>query len=488
MSQTQDSSGVTPKASDIAQQPGATATTPSHSASDFAADVGAANLKEAFLGYIARVRGGEVGALPALAGLIVLLIVFGSTTRIFLTRGNLANIPTQAGWTILIAMGLVFVLLLGEIDLSAGTAAGLSSAGMALAVNHAGRIEPELKGGMFGAYLLCMIAAIVIALWQRIWWAAIFAAFGTLVLVTHLGGNEIVAMLLAVTTGTAIGLLTGFLVARIGIPSFVVTLALYLAWQGVLIQFLGEGNAIPTIRFRYINAIENTNMAPVWGWVLLAVFVGGYGAFTMYRSYRRRSQRLSAEPIGVVLTRVLVLLVVGGLSVYFLNLNRSKTATVIRGVPWVVLLILVLLVAMTLLLTKTAFGRHLYASGGNPEAARRAGIDVPRMRIAAFAISSTLAGVGGVVLASHQGGVPSDAGAGNTLLLAVGAAVVGGTSLFGGRGRVRDAVLGGLVIIVIPNGLQLHPNLGAAYQYVITGGFLLVAAAVDALSRRRQPS
>jgi D-xylose transport system permease protein len=181
--------------------------------------------------------------------------------------------------------------------------------------------------------------------------------------------------------------------------------------------------------------------------------------------------------------------VAGGVSVYFLNKNRNPNTKgeIIRGLPWVVLLILILLVAMTLLLSKTTFGRHLYASGGNAEAARRAGIDVPRMRIAAFGISSTLAAIGGVVLASKQGGVPADAGGGNTLLFAVGAAVVGGTSLFGGRGRVRDAILGGLVINLIPNGLQLHVNLGASYQYVITGGFLLIAAAVDALSRRRQP-
>jgi D-xylose transport system permease protein len=191
--------------------------------------------------------------------------------------------------------------------------------------------------------------------------------------------------------------------------------------------------------------------------------------------------------MSVLGTQLVVLLVLGALAVYFLNENRNPNkGNPIRGVPWVVPLILVVFVAMTLLLSKTSFGRHLYAAGGNAEAARRAGIDVPRMRIAAFAISTTLAGIGGVVLASKQGGVPADAGAGNTLLFAVGAAVIGGTSLFGGRGRIRDAVLGGLVIAIIPNGLQLHPGIGASYQYVITGGYLLVGAAVDALSRARQ--
>jgi len=477
---------------DVAATPGSSPTPPGTPAptGGFMIDAGATNLKDAVLGYVNRIRGGEVGALPAFAGLVVLLVVFSTTTKIFLTRGNLANLPTQSAPTILIAMGLVFVLLLGEIDLSAGTAAGLASAGMAIAVNHHGNLESQLKGGMYGAYVVFMALALGVAVWQRLWPATAAIVFGGVVLLTHLGSNQVVAMLLAVTTGTAIGILTGFLRARVGIPSFVVTLALFLAWQGVLIQFLGAGNAIPTRLFKNIDALENTNIPPVWGWILLVVFVGGYGGFTLFRSIRRRAQRLSAEPISIVISRFAVLALLGAFSVYFLNKNRNPNpkGKVIHGLPWVVLLILVLLVGLTLLLSKTTFGRHLYAAGGNAEAARRAGIDVPRMRIAAFGISSTLAAIGGVVLASKQGGVPADAGGGNTLLFAVGAAVVGGTSLFGGRGRVRDAILGGLVINLIPNGLQLHPNLGASYQYVITGGFLLGAAAVDALSRSRRPT
>ena len=485
----QDVSGgqsVAPKATDIDETP--TATTVPTQRGDFEGDVGATTLKGAVGNYFARLRGGEVGGLPAFLGLVVLLAVFTMTTKVFMTKGNIANIPTQAGPIIFIAMGLVFVLLLGEIDLSAGTAAGLSSAGMAIAVNHGGNLEAQLKGGMFGAYIVCMVIALGIAAWQRIWWAVGLIVFGLIILTTHLGSNQVLAMLLAVTTGTAIGAITGFLVARVKIPSFVVTLALFLAWQGVLIQFLGAGNAIPTQGFKRINSIENSNMAPMWGWVMLVVFVGGYGAFIVYRSFRRRAQQLPSSPISLIAAQLVTFFVLGAATVHFLNQNRNpnKQGTPIRGVPWVVLLILLVLVAMTLLLSKTSFGRHLYAAGGNAEAARRAGIDVPRMRIAAFTICSTLAGIGGVVLASKQGGVPADAGAGNTLLYAVGAAVIGGTSLFGGRGRVRDAVLGGLVITIIPNGLQLHPGIGASYQYVITGGYLLVAAAVDALSRSRQ--
>jgi D-xylose transport system permease protein len=190
----------------------------------------------------------------------------------------------------------------------------------------------------------------------------------------------------------------------------------------------------------------------------------------------------------VVLTRLALLAVVGAIVVALLSGNRQPNpdAKRIEGLPWAVPLVLVLLVVLTLLLTKTRFGRHLYAVGGNPEAARRAGIDVGRMRVAAFAIEGALFGLGGIALASQIGGVPLDIGGNNTLLLAVAAAVVGGTSLFGGRGRVRDAVLGGIVIAIIPNGLLLHPDINAAFQYVITGAFLLVAAAIDALGRRHQ--
>ncbi len=473
----------------LADTAAATAAAVAPTEAGFSVDAGATNLKDAFLGYVTSIRSGEVGALPAVAGLVVLLLVFSTTTKIFLTRGNLANLPTQAAPTILIGMGLVFVLLLGEIDLSAGTAAGLASAGMAIAVNFHGNLETQLKGGMFGAYIAVMVLALVVAVRERLWPGVLAIVFGGVILVTHIGSSQVLAMLLAVTTGTSIGILTGFLRARVGIPSFVVTLALFLAWQGVLIQFLGAGNSFPTQRFKTINALENTNISPLWSWVVLIVFVGGYGAFTLYTSIKRRAQQLSAQPVSIVVGRFVILAVLGAFSVFFLNKNRNPNkGLIIRGLPWVVLLILIVLVAMTLLLSKTTFGRHLYASGGNAEAARRAGIDVPRMRIAAFGISSTLAAIGGVVLASKQGGVPADAGGGNTLLFAVGAAVVGGTSLFGGRGRVRDAVLGGLVITIIPNGLQLHPNVGASYQYVITGGFLLVAAAVDALSRTRRPT
>ncbi|ABK52902.1 inner-membrane translocator [Acidothermus cellulolyticus 11B] len=455
---------------------------------EFAGDIGALNLKEAFFGYVAKVRRGDPGALPALLGVIVLLVVFSTTSPRFFTVGNLANLPSQAGGYILLAMGLVFVLLLGEIDLSAGTASGVCAAAMALGLNHNGNLYNVLKGGTFGVYLAAMVFALGIAVWQRLWPAAIAVGAGTIILAGGFASNQPTALLLAVCTGTAIGVVTGFLVAKVGIPSFVVTLALFLAWQGVVLKFIGNGGSLPTRQFTAVNALANKNIPPAWSWLMFVVFVGGYGLVTTLRSIRRRRAALSADPLSLVFLRVLALIVGGGLAVYFLNQQRSPNPklTSVKGTPWVVLVILLLLVALTLLLTKTAYGRHLYAVGGNAEAARRAGIDVARMRLSAFAICSTLAGCAGVAFASKIGGVPADAGSGNTLLYAVGAAVIGGTSLFGGRGRVRDAVLGGLVIALIPNGLGLHPQLGAAYEFVITGLFLLLAAAVDALARRRQ--
>jgi D-xylose transport system permease protein len=452
----------------------------------FSGDLGSVTLMDSARAYISKVRGGDPGALPALLGLVILLIAFSSLSKQFLTVGNLANFTGQAGYTILIAMGLVFVLLLGEIDLSAGTAAGVCAMMMGLAFAHNGNIEGYLKGGSYGAILIVMAVGLLIAVLNRLWLAAPMIVLGLAVVLTHAGGHVWIAMFLALSVGTTIGCITGFLVARVGIPSFIVTLAFFLAWQGVIISFAGKAGAI-SIGNGPINALVHRNASPTLGWIFLAVFVGGYAAFTLFRSIRRRAQKLSAEPLALVLVRIGGLVVVGVFAVYFLNRNRqvNKSAKAIIGMPWVVPLILVLLVVLTVLLTKTRFGRYLYAVGGNAEAARRAGIDVRRMRIAAFALSTTMAGVGGIALASFDGGVPLDIGGGNTLLYSVGAAVVGGVSLFGGRGRIRDAVIGGTVIAMIPNGLGLKPGVNAAYTYIITGAFLLLAASVDAFGRRR---
>ncbi|HET9188504.1 MAG TPA: ABC transporter permease, partial [Acidothermaceae bacterium] len=468
---------------------GAPGTTPSHdAATGFSGDIGASNLREAVRNYIAKIRGGDPGALPALFGLVVLLIVFSQLSKVFLTVGNMANLTGQAGPTIIIAMGLVFVLLLGEIDLSAGTAGGLCAATMAIVLTKNGDLHAQLGGGTYGAALFAMFCGLVIALWQRLWLAVATVALGMVVMFTHLGAHVWIGMFLAIATGVAIGCIVGWLVANVGIPSFVVTLAFFLAWQGVILQYEGKGGAINIGPFYPVIAIAHRNVNDILGWLMYVVAIGGYALVTISRSVRRRAQQLSAEPLSLVYARIGVLAAVGAGVVYLLNQNRqpNKAGAAIEGMPWVVPLILVLLVGLTLLLTKTRFGRHLYAVGGSAEAARRAGIDVRRMRVAAFAIEGALFGLGGITLASYTGGVPLDIGGGNTLLYAVAAAVVGGTSLFGGRGRIRDAVLGGVVIAMIPNGLLLKPNVNAAFQYIITGGFLLLAASVDALGRRRQ--
>jgi D-xylose transport system permease protein len=487
---TEPEHSVPPSAAGMTTQPGASPTQPSHDAAlagAFSGDLGSTTLMDSARSYIAKVRGGEPGALPALFGLIVLLVVFANLTKQFLTVGNLANVPGQAGPTILIAMGLTFVLLLGEIDLSAGTAGGVCATVMALAVTHKGNLDHAVKNGTYAAIILVVVLGLVVAVTSRLWPAAAIITLGLIVILTNLGGHVWIALFLAVASGTAIGCITGFLVARVGIPSFIVTLAFFLAWQGVIISLEGSGGAITVGTYYPIIALAHRNVSQVGGWLILIIFVGGYAGFTIFRSIRRRAQKLSSEPMTLVLLRSAVLAVVGIFVVYFLNRNRqvNHAAKPIIGMPWVVPLILVLLVILTLVLTKTRFGRYLYAVGGNAEAARRAGVDVRRMRIAAFAISSTLAAVGGIALASYDGGVPLDIGGGNTLLYAVGAAVVGGVSLFGGRGRIRDAVIGGTVISLIPNGLLLKVNLNAAYQYIITGAFLLLAAAVDAFGRRR---
>lgn len=461
--------------------------------SNFAGDLGASTILESVQVWWQRVRGGEVGSLPAILGLVVMLGVFtwlgpknADGSNIFLSVGNLANLPAQAASTAVIALGLVFVLLLGEIDLSAGTASGVCAGLMGMAVTKGAGLRDALGTVVWAAIIVLMVAAIAVAISKRLWWATGIVAVGVLLVATNQGGHVLVSVFLALATGTAIGLLTGFLVARVGIPSFVVTLALFLAWQGVLLQFIGDGGAIGTRDFNLLNGIAHNNLSPALGWVLLIVVLAIYIGYTVQRSVRRRAQGLSAEPLSLVYARGAVVAVIGVAALFFLNAERSPNpqATSIRGVPYVVPIVIILMVFWTLVLTKTKFGRYIYSVGGNAEASRRAGIDVVRIRMAAFTICSAMAGIGGVVAASYLGGVPADAGGGNQLLYAVGAAVIGGTSLFGGRGRPRDAVLGALVIGLIPNGLNLM-GLNASVNFMVTGLVLLVAASVDALSRKR---
>lgn len=385
--------------------------------------------------YVARIRSGDIGSLPAVLGLLVLCAIFASMRPAFLTTANFANLFMQGAQITLIAMGLVFVLLVGEIDLSAGFASGLCAAVLA-------------------------------------------------VLLTWHGWPWYLAVLVALVTGAVIGLTLGFLVAKIGIPSFVVTLAGFLAFQGIMLMVIEGGNIIP-IRDDVIIALVNRNLTPALGWIFAAITVGGFAAVQLLGHVRRTARGLVTPPTAVVLFRIGLLAGVLGVSVYFLNLERSRTAIVsLKGVPIIVPVIAVLLVAGTLLLTRTRYGRHLYAVGGNREAARRAGINVDRIRVSAFMICSTFAAIGGIAAASRGNSVDATTGGSEVLLLAVGAAVIGGTSLFGGKGRLVNAVIGGAVVAVINNGMGLM-GYSAGVKFAVTGAVLLLAAGVDALSRRR---
>jgi D-xylose transport system permease protein len=333
-------------------------------------------------------------------------------------------------------MGLVPVLLLGDIDLSAGVAGGASAGVMAILINNQGLGWP-------------------------------------------------IAVLAAVLTGLLIGLVIGLLVARLGIPSFVVTLAFFLGIQGITLRLIGEGGTVP-VRNDTIVGIANNNVPVGAGWVLALVVVVGYAGTQLLRYRRQVARGLQHAPLALVAVRIAALaVVVLGLTAV-LSTNRARVPTiVIAGVPYVVPLVAVLLVFWTFVLGRTAYGRHVYAVGGNREAARRAGISVTGIRVSVFAICTAMAGISGIVNASRLNAVTPDAGAGNTLLYAVGAAVIGGTSLFGGKGKMRDAIIGGLVIATIDNGLGLM-GFKSYVNYLVTGGVLLLAAAVDATSRRRR--
>ncbi|MGM7648945.1 sugar ABC transporter permease [Nocardia sp. JW2] len=386
--------------------------------------------------YVGRVRSGNMGALPSVIALVVLSVVFWIARPVFMTQGNIANLFTQGAAIAVIAMGLIFVLLLGEIDLSAGFTSGVCAAVLAVLLTDKG--------------------------WP--WYSAV---------------------LVALLTGVVIGLAIGAIVVKIGVPSFVVTLAAFLALQGVALKIMDNGRNI-SIHDETILAIANKNVPPLLGWAMYAVLLAGFG-FVQYRKLRARTQLgLTGESAAVVTLRIAAVAVVAGVAVAILNDERSRNPEVnsLQGMPIVVPIIVALLLLWTFVLNRTSFGRHIYAVGGNVEAARRAGIPVDRIKISAFVLCSTMAAVGGLIAASRANSVDPNTGGSDVLLTAVGAAVIGGTSLFGGRGRMLDAVLGAAVVAVINNGMGLM-GYSAGTKFVVTGFVLLLAAGVDALSRKR---
>lgn len=458
---------------------------PGNRAADFGIDTTARTTGEAIRGYLQGLRNGELGSLPALLGLAALFVLFtildsGGT---FPSLLNLANLLQQGAGRTIIAMGLVFVLLTGEIDLAAGTASGLAAALMALHLVSGGNMLGAMGGFVFAVLIVAMLVAAALAIWVRVWAGAVVSVLTAVILLIGVPADPWIEMLLAVGVGVVVGCLTGFLVARIGMPSFVVTLALFITWQGVILQLIGDGGTLG-LRDPVINAVANGNLSTLGSWVLFVVAAGGYAAVMLLQQRNRLHKGLVAKPTGLVLIKVGAVVVLGALATFLLTRDRSPGVIAISGIPYVVPIVLVLLVLGTYVLDRTRFGRHVYAVGGNREAARRAGIDVVRIRAAVFVISSAFAAIGAIVYSSKVGSVSPAAGGGNTLLFAVGAAVIGGTSLFGGRGRVSNAVIGGAVLATVENGLGLLKQ-PAAVVFIITGLVLLLAAGVDVLSRRK---
>jgi D-xylose transport system permease protein len=377
------------------------------------------------------VRSGELGSLPIIVGLIIIAIVFQVQNSNFLTAGNFVNLIVQSAAYALVAMGIVFVLLLGEIDLSVGFVSGV--------------------GGVLVALLLLP------------------------------DGNELptaVALALALGAGLAIGTFHGLLITKIGIPSFVVTLAGLLAWNGVVLLLIGSrGTVILQNDFTIGLANDFLSDAVAWAAVIVVTLLNAAVQFARVRS--RRKAGLPAEPVLLPAIRVLGLFLALAIVVAVANQDR--------GIPWVMVIVGFFLVFWTFVLNRTRFGRHIYAVGGNTEAARRAGISIDRIKIACFALCSFMAVVGGIVLASRLRSVDTNAGGGSVLLYSIAAAVIGGTSLFGGRGHMKSAVLGALVIGSIDNGLGLL-GLSSGTKFVVTGAVLLLAVAVDSISRKGRAS
>ena len=375
---------------------------------------------------VAALREGELGSLPIVLGIIVIAIYFQARNSNFLTAGNFVNLIAQMAAIMIIGTGIVFVLLLGEIDLSVGYVSGM--------------------GGVIAALLL----------------------------EPGKGVPTSVALALALGTGIAIGLLQGFFVARVGVPSFVVTLAGLLGWNGVLLQIIGSSGTI-VIQSSLINGIANEYMSAALSWIVAIALVAAYTFQGLSNVYRRRQAGLPNDPMVFVIGRIVILAIAAIAVVVIADSDR--------GLPYVTLIMVGSYVIWTFVAERTRFGRHIYAVGGNAEAARRAGINVANIKIVVFAISGFMAALGGLVLASRLSSVDTSTGGGTILLYSIAAAVIGGTSLFGGRGTVKSAFLGAIVITMIDNGLGLL-NVSAGTKYIVTALVLLAAVTLDSLSRR----
>lgn len=410
-------------------------------ASDFALDTQTQTLSSAWTSYRARLKGGDLGLIPAILSIVVLVAIFGAFRgETFLSLINFGNLLQQAAAVIMISMGVTFVLLLGEIDLAAGWTAGVTAAVMVTGFRD--------------------------------------------------GRSFVVTIFLSLLVAALLGLVTGYLVAHVGIPSFVVTLAFFLTYQGILLNITGEGGTVQ-LGNKTIKAIMNKNMGIAGSWIFAAILLLVLVAL-QYRKIR-----------GGLPSAVAVLQFAGmaiGVLAFTFALARARgfeNAKVKQiGIPIVVPFVLTVLAVLTFVLQRTTYGRHLMAVGGNNEAARRAGINTKRIRMSAFVLCAVVSGLGGYLLAARAGSVDPQMGGNQTLLLAVGAAVIGGTSLFGGKGRMVNALVGGMVLAIIDNALPLVGKASpfglttinfsrSGVKFIVSGLILLLAASVDALSRKR---
>ncbi len=384
-------------------------------------------VRGAWGGFVDRLRGGDLGSVPVVVGLVLICTVFQVLNPVFLSSTNLVNLTMQSAAIGTIALGVVVVLLIGEIDLSVGSVAGMSS-------------------------------AILAVTFVQLHWPVILA------------------ILAAIASGLAAGLLYGFLFTRFGVPSFVITLAGLLGFLGVQLWVLGDTGSINLPFDSWLVVFAQQLFLPPWAsYALAVVSAAGYGWTRVSRARRRTAANLDAPSYRSIAARTVGLCAFLLLSAWYLNLSR--------GVGVMFLFFLGLVVSVNVLLTRTRWGRAVYAVGGSVEAARRAGIPVRRMYLSAFALCSSLAAVGGILAASRLAAANQSTGAADTNLNAIAAAVIGGASLFGGRGTAYAALLGVLVIQAVSSGLTLL-NLDSSVRYVVTGIVLVLAVVVDSVSRR----
>lgn len=378
--------------------------------------------------YLKRVSSGDIGSLPIVLGLVVIVIIFQSQNQNFLTARNFVNLIVQmAGYTV-IAIGVVYVLLIGEIDLSIGYVSAVSAVFMTLQLQ-------EPNG------------------WP--WYTAVT-----------------ISLILA----SGIGIIHGLIITQFRVPSFIVSLAALLAWNGAVLILIGSAGTV-IIQDQIVIGIANYFLPRGWSWVIASGASGIFALTRWQQWHSRRNRGIAGQPGAIIILRIVLMAAVSFGVVIVANRDR--------GVPFVGVLLLILLAGFTFLATKTKFGRYVYAVGSNKEAARRAGINVERVLVLVFMISSLMAGVGGIVLASRLRSVDTAAGGGNLLLNSIAAAVIGGTSLFGGTGKVSNALLGALIIASVENGMGLL-GLSAGVKFVITGMVLLLAVLIDAVSRRNR--